>query len=199
VSAASLQSCANGAWTQVATTFAASSSSYNGLEISFDFGNNFSSTSKSIQITELDIRVTPGVATGLNSAPPTPELRPIWTELAFCQRYYYATYGNGNAPATAMLPGAANLFVGFYNGSVWKDSGLGNNFPVQMRAAPATISYWDLAGNASKASNYYYGGQINNITLNGSFAISATGFFYETATSDNEAAAQVQYTASAEL
>ncbi len=62
VSAVSLQSCANGAWTQVAYTFSASASSYNGLEISFDFGNNFSTTGKSLQITELDIRVTPAAS-----------------------------------------------------------------------------------------------------------------------------------------
>jgi hypothetical protein len=90
VSAVSLQSCANGAWTRVAYTFSASSSSYNGLEIAFDFGNNFSSSSQSVQITECDVRVTPGASTGLNSSPPPPELRPIAMELAVCQRYLAA-------------------------------------------------------------------------------------------------------------
>ncbi len=87
VSATPLQSCANAAWTQIAYTFTASSSSSAGLEISFDFGNNFGASANSIQITEIDIRVTPGVATGVNGAPPTPELRPIGSELALCQRY----------------------------------------------------------------------------------------------------------------
>jgi hypothetical protein len=82
VSAVSLQSCANGAWTLVAYTFSANALSYNGLEISFDFGNNFGVNTKSIQITEIDIRVTPGVATGLNGTPPPPELRPIFRGVA---------------------------------------------------------------------------------------------------------------------
>ena len=46
VNAVSLQSCGNGAWTQIAYTFSANAASYNGLEIVFDFGNNFSSSSK---------------------------------------------------------------------------------------------------------------------------------------------------------
>jgi hypothetical protein len=88
VNAVSLQACANGAWTLVAYTFSANAASYNGLEIVFDFGNNFGANTKTVQITELDIRVTPGAATGLNSNPPPPELRPVATELPFCERYY---------------------------------------------------------------------------------------------------------------
>jgi len=88
VSAINMQTCTNGAWTQVAYTFAANSASWLGLEISIDFGNNFSANTKSVQISELDIRATPGAATGLNAAPPVPELRPIGAELALNQRYF---------------------------------------------------------------------------------------------------------------
>lgn len=87
INAVSLQACANTAWTKVAYTFSANVASYNGLEIMFDFGNNLAS-GQSVQITELDIRVTPGVATGQNSNPPSPELRPITLEQAACFRYY---------------------------------------------------------------------------------------------------------------
>jgi hypothetical protein len=129
VSAVSLQSCANGAWTQVAYTFAASAASYNGLEISFDFGNNFSSSSKTLQIAEPDIRVTPGVSIGLNASPPTVELRPIGSELALCQRYFFRwtasvaneRYGSGFSDSTTNT-----LFI--------------VAFPVTMRAAP-TMSF----------------------------------------------------------
>lgn len=69
VSAASLQPVANNQWTQVAYTFTASPVSSNGLEVSFDFGNNFGVGSQSVQITELDIRSTPGVTTGANNGP----------------------------------------------------------------------------------------------------------------------------------
>jgi hypothetical protein len=88
VSAVSLQSCPASSWTQVAYTFSASASSFNGLEVSFDFGNNFGANTKTVQITECDIRVTPGVSTGLNSSPPPPELSPIGAALSFCMRYY---------------------------------------------------------------------------------------------------------------
>ncbi len=88
VSATPLQSCANAAWTQIAYTFTASSSSSAGLEISFDFGNNFGASANSIQITEIDIRVTPGIATGLNGAPPVPELRLSARNLRFVSVIY---------------------------------------------------------------------------------------------------------------
>jgi hypothetical protein len=129
VGAVGLQACANGAWTQVAYTFAASASSYNGLEISFDFGNNFGSGSKTLQITELDIRVTPGAPAGLNGSAPPPELRPVASEFALCQRYLFRwaamvaneTYGSGFVDSTT-----STLFV--------------VAFPVVMRAAP-TMSF----------------------------------------------------------
>src|SRR5882672_2253294 len=64
VSAVSLQACANAVWTQISYTFTASTS-VNGMEITIDFGNNFSTNGKSVQVTELDIRATPGVSVGL--------------------------------------------------------------------------------------------------------------------------------------
>lgn len=87
VSAVNLQACANGAWTQVAYTFTASSSSAYGIEVAFDFGNNFSTNGKYIQITELDIRTTPGMASGLVYSPPAGMLRPIVEEFLINQRY----------------------------------------------------------------------------------------------------------------
>lgn len=115
VSAVNLQACPNGLWTLVAYTFTASASAALGLEVAFDFGNNFSTTGKSIQITECDIRVTNNVAAGLNGGPPAPELRPIQTELQFCIRYYWA----------------ATLYVG--PGSAYST---GTAFPSPMRATP---------------------------------------------------------------
>jgi hypothetical protein len=91
VSAVNLQSCANGQWTQVAYTFAANASCFNGLEVSFDFGNNFSANTKSIQFAEPDIRVTSGVTNvgAVNNSPPWAELRPIGIELPLNMRYYW--------------------------------------------------------------------------------------------------------------
>src|SRR5579885_2334118 len=139
VSAVSLQSCPASAWTQVAYTFTASANSYNGLEITFDFGNNFGSNTKVVQLTECDIRVTPSLSTGLCSTPPLPELRPVGMELAFCQRYYAQSYGSGAAPGTSGIAGviASNLPSSIPNAYVY-DTVV---FPVMMRATPTINLY----------------------------------------------------------
>jgi Major tropism determinant N-terminal domain len=130
VNAVSLQSCTSGAWTLVSYTFAANSASYNGLEIVFDFGNNFSANTKSVQITECDIRVTPGVATGLNSSPPLPELRPISSELASCQRYFNTLSSNSSAPYAQFGSGTASTTSNVYAAL----------FFATMRVAPSISS-----------------------------------------------------------
>jgi hypothetical protein len=133
VNAVSLQSCANSAWTQITYSFTAASSSGNGLEIGFDFGNNFGSSSNYIYITELDIRVTPGAtASATNSTPPPPELRPIFIELAFCLRYFIA-YTNAGMGLTATQYWPVGVTA----------------FPVIMRATPtaANMSFTASSGN----------------------------------------------------
>jgi hypothetical protein len=143
VNAVGLQSCANGAWTQVAYTFAANAASYNGLEILFDFGNNFSATGDDVQLTELDIRVTPGVAAGLSSVPPPPELRPIWMELGFCQRYLYVLNQSGGLNIV--------MFGGAYSTS---DAFFTFTLPAPQRAAPTVtllpvVSNWEVVYGAA--------------------------------------------------
>jgi hypothetical protein len=128
VNAVSLQSCANGAWTNVAYTFASSGVAYNGLEVTFDFGNNFGTSGKSVSITACDIRVTPAVATGLNANPPPPELRPVAAELAFCQRYYYRRNSQSTQDYLAPVQAYASNAV----------FGTVQLLPVQLRAAPTT-------------------------------------------------------------
>ncbi len=177
VNAVGLQSCPNGQWTRVAYTFAANAAAYNGLEILFDFGNNFSASTKSIQITELDIRATPGVATGLNALPPPPELRPINIELAFCQRYFASSFLNGVAPAddsvqqnySGPAPAATLAQVSFIP------------FPVPMRATPAMTFYSPNVGTPSAGEwSVDIGGTWNAATATaiagGGSAISALNF-----------------------
>lgn len=147
VNAVSLQVCAVSAWTLVSYTFQANAASYNGLEIAFDFGNNFGSSGKSVQITECDIRVTNGVPTGLNANPPTPELRPVATELALCQRYFQAF--------------AAFGACGIGNASQTLAARMTGSLPVAMRTAPSvTISSIGLydgthTGTSSTISTNY--------------------------------------------
>lgn len=116
----SLQACANGATTLVAYTLALSTGAALGLEIGLDFGSNFSTTGKSIQITEVDLRATQGVATGLNALPPPPELRTVQAELALCQRYLVAY----NSVALGFAVGTT-VFGTIY-------------LPVTMRANPSS-------------------------------------------------------------
>ncbi|MGP0058400.1 MAG: hypothetical protein ACLPID_03820 [Beijerinckiaceae bacterium] len=163
VSAANLQTCANSAWTQVAYTLNANAASYNGLEILFDFGNNFSTTGKDIQITELDIRVTPGVSTGLNSSPPVPELRPIAAELAFCQRYYLKLGGNVSE----------DIIVAGYN-TAGNGTAINMVYPATMRANPTATQVGTWTSSNVSATNIYAG------QTNASFVITAssTGSMY---------------------
>lgn len=189
VSAVSLQACANSAWTQVSYTFTDAGSAAKGLEISFDFGNNFSTTAKSIKITELDISVTPLLPTSQQAtAPPAPELRSLPTELRICQRYFSTTYGNGIAPGTAATAGMQRLLG---------DQTFGQSLllPQQMRAAP-TMSYFDGAGNAGATSQFSSGSYTNNAgTITGDSSSVHTALVTSSLTSTS----LVHYSASAEL
>ena len=191
VSAVSLQSCTNSAWTQVAYSFTASSSSGNGLEIDFDFGNNFGSSSDYIYVGELDIRVTPGAtASATNSSPPPPELRPILAELAFCQRYFQSSYALGTSPGTTFTQGSGSILMSIGSGlTTWTVF-----FMAKFRAGPTFTSY-DAAGNSSKYTYYNSGWNNSGSTwtqnvFEGSFTFNFTG----TGTAIN-----FEYTATAEL
>lgn len=147
VNAVNLQACQNGTATIVAYTFTPSTSSVNGLEITFDFGATLNSNAKSIGFGLADIRVTPGVTTGLNSAPPLIEILPLGVDLLFNQRYFTTTFGNNNTPAQSFgLSGAlAAQPYGATAGEVYTQW----NFPVQMRASPTIVTYNPAAGNAN--------------------------------------------------
>jgi hypothetical protein len=200
LNAVSQQACANGAWTQVAYTFSASAASYNGLEIIFDFGNNFSSSSKDIQITECDVRVTPGAATGLNSTPPPPELRPITTELPANQRYFSSSFGNGVTPA--------NDVGGYWDGALFwyaaNQVGTQNiGFPAPMRAAPGVTLYSSTNGTPTNAQWQYYNGSAwSSMTSSGAANITVNGFLVSAGATGSAGTANFaagHWTASAEL
>ena len=130
------------------------------MEIDFDFGNNFGSSSDYIYITELDIRVTPGAtASATNSSPPPPELRPIFTELAFCQRYFWQN-----------LPGTDYAWFGSGYVVSSTQAVVGALYPVPMRAAPTishsgtTLLEGNTAASVTGTNNSYVG--ANSFTLN---------------------------------
>lgn len=94
VNAVAFQSCPNGVWTKIAYTFAMPAGANLGADIWVSF-NVLNSNAKTVQITQADLRATPGLPVGLNSAPPPSELRPISEETVFCQRYYEFSSGGG--------------------------------------------------------------------------------------------------------
>ena len=133
LSATGLTSCTTATWCTEAYTFTPSSSAVNGYEIDFDCNAAILATHNCL-IGAPDVRVTPGVAGGVNANPPPPELRPIGSELALNERYYWT-----QTATTASI----------YYGNVYAFSAtlavLYTPFPVTMRVAP-TATY-SSAGN----------------------------------------------------
>jgi Major tropism determinant N-terminal domain len=164
VNAVSLQACAASTWTLVSYTFAANATSYNGLEIAFDFGNNFSANTKSVQITECDIRVTNGVPIGLNLNPPAPELRFVSAELSLCQRYFETSY-DGVAPGTVTSTGE------FIYDSVNSAPDVLIRYLVRKRVAPTVTVYSPQSG----ASGKFYDNGVGGSTPGDYTASQATG------------------------
>jgi hypothetical protein len=196
-SAVNLQACANAAWTKVAYSFTASSSSGNGLEVAFDFGNNFGSGSNYVYIAELDIRVTPGAAGGAtNSSPPPPELRPIFAEQPFCQRYYYRRPANPNATYTST--GGYDIICVVQAYSASGAFGKLVDLPVTMRAAPTVnvsnighFSMWNPGGTSVSA---FSGGASAFLTT--PYTISNNGFTGASGSSAGDASQLVFNTSS---
>jgi len=78
------------------------------------------------------------------------EQRPIGTEISLCQRYYYKS------------PYIVSPYILFNTGNVMSGS---YQFPVRMRVAPSTITYYDGANTVNRISIANAGGTAqNNIT-----------------------------------
>jgi hypothetical protein len=122
-----LQPCAAGTTTQCAITFNVSASAVNGYGI-FIRPYPTGQPSGGFNISDIDLRVTPGAPLGLVSAPnvPTPELRPFPIELLYNQRYFSTTGG-----------GLGGLWSGNCNsGGVYF---IRYVFPAPMRASPTVV------------------------------------------------------------
>jgi hypothetical protein len=90
------------------------------------------------------------------------EQRPIGTELALCQRYYYKS------------PYIVSPYILFNSGNVMSGT---YQFPVTMRVAPPSITYYDGANTVSRISIANAGGTAqNNITPPGTLNILNSGW-----------------------
>lgn len=150
LAATALQPCPPGAWTRVAYTWAQPQASQSlGLEIVLNLGGALNAASGSFILSDVDLRATPGVATGLNANPPPPELRPVAIEIPYCQRYYLARGGYGT------------FFCGnVTTGSVYYAAG---GFPSSMRAAPTIV----LTGNTGSNNFPATVGTVGSSSING--------------------------------
>lgn len=118
LAATSLTACATATWCTESYTFTVSASAMQGYQILFDCSTALTSA-QACWITAADIRVTPGVATGINANPPPPELRPVVSEMSFSKRYYTLT--------SALLGAFMNSGTQFQ---------FSFSFQVEMRATP---------------------------------------------------------------
>ncbi len=146
VNAVSLQSIANNASAFLCYTFAASSSSYNGLEVTVDFGAALNAGTKSIYWTWADIRYATNFSTGLQTNPIVPEIRPYPAEIILCQRYFRKSFPAGTNPAqSAGVAGAVTIKnpIALGDPSEWVP------FNPPMRAKPTITTYNPSAGNAN--------------------------------------------------
>ena len=126
ISATSLTACTTATFCTEAYTFTASANAVNGYAVTLDC-NTALTAPESCQITAADIRVTPGITTGVNTAPPPAELRPISVELLLNRRYYFQTTGVANSQPT---------FYGF--GTSGTTIGGAYPFSTPMRTTPST-------------------------------------------------------------
>lgn len=136
----SLQPVPASTWTRVAYTFAMPNAANNGVVVDLDFLGALNGAGNAVYINQADLRATPNLPTGLCPNPPPPELRPIVTELAFCQRYYQTFSGT-------------NSGFGVANNTFYSTIPI---FPP-MRATPA------VNGSASGGGNY------STVTIAGAF------------------------------
>jgi hypothetical protein len=175
VSAVALQSIANGATGVLAYSWALNAGANLGFCIDIDFGNNFSTTGKSIQIGGgFDCRATPGVSTGTVASPPTPEIPHASVDAAWNERFYQTSYDNGTAPGASTANGLTGAVTTANAGSNF--GALAVPFRNPMRAAPS-ISWWDRVGNASKSSAYN-GSWNDNIGGLTQLALSTRGWLF---------------------
>ena len=126
----------------VAYTFNVSASAINGYGVYLQFGNALNAASGYVRVSEADIRVTPGWPVGLCANPPSPELRHVQAERAFCQRYYWDPANGAASPYGFTLGGPSPGAQAYTYAPII--------LPVQMRAIPtAAVRNQNYSGASS--------------------------------------------------
>lgn len=172
VNGVSMQSVASGGHATLAYCFTSSNGQVsNGIEVTFDFGNNFGTSGQNLFFYSPDIRATPGTPVGLVSSPPLPEFINTQAQLAWCQRFFYS-FG-GALTANWAIGGGDNITTAatyvFQN-------------PVPMRVAPTgitfngTASHWQ--NNATAVTGFAFAtGTQTQLSITASSTVLATGAY----------------------
>lgn len=156
INAQALQTITNTSTGILAYSWAANANSFNGLSIDIDFGNNFNTNGKSIQIGGgFDCRATPGASNGQVSSPPLPEIRTASDDINWNNRFYQTSYNNGTTPGTSTNLGRVTFTLGNTSSTT--------RFIGLMRAIPL-ISLWDTAGNANAYTDAQTGVNAGGVT-----------------------------------
>ena len=199
--ATNLTACTNGSTCVEAYTFPVSASATAGYEFVVDFGAMASNSDTLTIGAGFDARATVGISTGINASPPAPEVRSPAEDIAWCERFYAASYNNTVAPGAS-----THIGIAFVSGSTTGGmTAIGEIvFPGQLRATP-TIATWDGAGNASKITSIPVSGASSTFTDNqtnvaiGAIGTGAAGFAFVASASSTAGLWAIHYTADATL
>ena len=195
-----LQPCPNAAWTQVAYTFSNPlQATLFGLQVIFDFGTALAGAGRYIQITEADIRSTPGVSIGLNNNSPVPEMRPFPVELAFCQRYFEKSWDYGTAIGSGTLASCGVISANYLNQNAQPTYQMSAYFKVSKRATPTITPYAAASGAAGYVWDAVNGVNVTPQLNGGSAIFSWGGTSYVPIPANGAHAMELHWTASAEI
>ncbi len=158
LSTQNLQGCANNATCVLSYTLNVNAAANNGYEVVIDFSAVLN-TQYVVIGGGYDLRLTPGVSTGINNSPPAPQIYPISTDADWSKRFFETTYTNGIAPGTITNLGALFALAatsggaGGVLGSAWV-------YKVQKRCAASVTAYSPLSGTANEIYDITDGGNV---------------------------------------
>ncbi|WP_127078331.1 hypothetical protein [Rhodomicrobium lacus] len=161
LAATNLQPIAAGATGVVSYTFVPNGNIANGLQIQLQFGAALNAASGYVRVGRADVRATPGIAAGLNGAPPLPEILDPSTEVQLARRYYQlvgltfmsagiATYGGCVIAAQIQMRASPTVLstVSAYNGGPWTNP---TTFATEI--TPNYFKAWPPSTQSSGAYN----------------------------------------------
>lgn len=199
LAATGVSACASGSWCTESYTFAVSANASNGYQITLDC-NAALSAAQACWIAAADVRVTPGVTTGINANPPAPELRPISVELLLNRRRFESSYSNA-LPGTASAAGSILFYVGSNTIASGQYDGI-VLYGVPKACSLPTVNVWGFGGTANVVSNGGAGvdlaansGTVNTRNQSGFSILNSNGSSVTT----TAGATIFHYTASCEL